>query len=84
MGASHLPSERGWSFVYFLSSPTFSRVRLSCPQKRSTAGINILSEGEWTSRKVGPNDTMSRCGYFVRNRPHSNPACIAFMAGVTP
>ena len=33
---------------YFLRSATFSSMRVSGPQKRSTAGIYIRSDGEWT------------------------------------
>ena len=40
-----------------------------------------FSSGECTPRIVGPNDTISKYGYFSKNNPHSNPACIALIAG---
>ncbi len=41
-----------------------------------TVAISSLSSGECTPRMVGPNDTISRWGYFCRNSPHSSPACM--------
>ena len=54
-----------------------SKIRLSHSQHLPVDAILKRSCGEWTPNICGPIDTISKYGYFSKNRPHSKPAWIA-------
>ena len=58
-----------------------SKVRQSHCQQRPVEEMLSLSCGECTPYICGPMLTISRYGYFSKNRPHSNPAWIASTFG---